>query len=58
MVDEVNDAATEMALDEARELDPNYEVGDIVEQEVTPKDFGRIAAQNAKQVVIQKIREA
>lgn len=58
VVDEVNDAATEMALDEARELDPNYEVGDIVEQEVTPKDFGRIAAQNAKQVVIQKIREA
>lgn len=58
VVEEVNDEATEISLAEARNLDPNYSVGDIVEQEVTPKDFGRIAAQNAKQVVIQKIREA
>ncbi len=58
VVDEVNDDSTEISLEEAREIDPNYAVGDIVEQEVTPRDFGRIAAQNAKQVVIQKIREA
>src|SRR5690554_1047489 len=58
VVDEVNDEAAEILLSEAQEIDPIYTVGDIVEQEVTPRDFGRIAAQNAKQVVIQKIREA
>lgn len=58
VVDEVNDEAAEILLSEAQEIDPSYTVGDIVEQEVTPRDFGRIAAQNAKQVVIQKIREA
>lgn len=47
-----------MTLEEARAIDPRYEIGDIVETEVTPKDFGRIAAQNAKQVVVQRIREA
>lgn len=49
---------TEMSLAEARVIDPRYAVGDIVEVEVTPKNFGRIAAQNAKQVVVQRIREA
>ncbi|HHT72500.1 MAG TPA: transcription termination/antitermination protein NusA [Firmicutes bacterium] len=58
VVEEVTDETTEVSLAEAQELDPNYAVGDIVEEEVTPRDFGRIAAQNAKQVVIQKIREA
>jgi len=58
VVDEVNDEAAEISLAEAQDIDPNYTIGDIVEQEVTPRDFGRIAAQNAKQVVIQKIREA
>ena len=48
----------EISLDEAKAIDINYQVGDVVEQEVTPKDFGRIAAQNAKQVVVQRIREA
>lgn len=48
----------EIELSEAREISPNYELGDIVENEVTPKDFGRIAAQTAKQIVVQKIREA
>ncbi len=48
----------EIELDEARAISPNYELGDIVEHEVTPKDFGRIAAQTAKQIVVQKIREA
>ncbi|NMB02667.1 MAG: transcription termination/antitermination protein NusA [Firmicutes bacterium] len=58
VVTEVQDDTVEISLDEAKELDANYELGDIVENEVTPADFGRIAAQTAKQVVIQKIREA
>ncbi len=45
-------------LEEAREINPAYELEDIVEIEVTPKDFGRIAAQTAKQVVTQRVREA
>ena len=48
----------EIELDEARQINPKYELGDIIEHEVTPKDFGRIAAQTAKQVVVQRIREA
>lgn len=47
-----------ISLEEARKIDYRYQLGDIVELEVTPKDFGRIAAQNAKQVVVQRIREA
>ncbi|NMB35183.1 MAG: transcription termination/antitermination protein NusA [Firmicutes bacterium] len=58
VVDEVSNAQFEIQLDEARKRDPGYEIGDIVEVEVTPKNFGRIAAQTAKQVVIQRIREA
>ena len=58
VVEEVLDPANEISLDDAREINPNYAVGDIVEVEVTPRDFGRIAAQTAKQVVIQRIREA
>ena len=58
VVDEVEEETVENKLQEARELDVNYELGDVVEREVTPADFGRIAAQTAKQVVIQKIREA
>ena len=48
----------EISLDDAREIDERYELDDIVEVEVTPRNFGRIAAQNAKQVVVQRIREA
>lgn len=58
VVPEVHDETLEISVDDALKLDANYCVGDIVEHEVTPKDFGRIAAQTAKQVVIQKIREA
>ena len=58
VVDEVTQPQLEISLDEARRLDDRYEVGDVVEREVTPKNFGRIAAQTAKQVVIQRIREA
>ncbi|HHT02062.1 MAG TPA: transcription termination/antitermination protein NusA [Firmicutes bacterium] len=48
----------QVVLNEARRLNPNYQVGDFVEEEVTPREFGRIAAQTAKQVVVQRIREA
>ncbi len=55
---EVTDPFLEIALEEAKLIDPNFEVGDVYEEEVTPRDFGRIAAQTAKQVVVQRIREA
>lgn len=58
VVEEVEDPRVEISLTEARKIDPRYEVEDIVEIEVTPRDFGRIAAQTAKQVVVQRIREA
>ena len=58
VVEEVEDEALEISLNDAQEIDPNYQLDDIVETEVTPKDFGRIAAQTAKQIVIQRIREA
>ena len=58
VVEEVEDEYTEISLEEAREIDPRYEADDIVEYQVTPKDFGRIAAQTAKQVVVQRLREA
>ena len=48
----------EISLADARDIDERYELEDIVEVEVTPRNFGRIAAQNAKQVVVQRIREA
>ncbi len=58
VTEEVTDENSEISLDEAQTIDVNYQIGDITEQEVTPKNFGRIAAQTAKQVVIQRIREA
>lgn len=58
VVEALKDERTEIALADARTYDPNYEVEDVVEFEVTPRDFGRIAAQTAKQVVVQRIREA
>lgn len=58
VVEEIEDEFTEISLEEALEIDPRYQVGDVVEYQVTPKDFGRIAAQTAKQVVVQRIREA
>ena len=48
----------QILIEEARELDPTIEVGERIEKEVTPKDFGRVAAGTAKQVIMQKIREA
>lgn len=58
VVEEVFDPAIEISLDEARKINKRAQIGDIVEVEITPKDFGRIAAQTAKQVIVQKIREA
>lgn len=58
VVDQVFDSRLEISLEDARQLNPNYQVEDVVEMEVTPKDFGRIAAQTAKQVVTQRVREA
>ncbi len=58
VVDEVFDPRLEISLEDAQRINPNYQVEDVVELEVTPKDFGRIAAQTAKQVVTQRVREA
>jgi N utilization substance protein A len=58
VVEDVTDDRQEISLAEAKRLNPAYEVGDVVEQEVTPSNFGRIAAQTAKQVVMQRLREA
>lgn len=58
IVEEVENENTEISLEEAEKIDSKYKVGDIAEIEVTPGNFGRIAAQTAKQVVMQRIREA
>ncbi|MDF3003439.1 MAG: nusA [Bacillota bacterium] len=58
IVEVVGDPFVEVSIEEAREIDPKYVVGDAIEKQVTPRDFGRIAAQTAKQVVVQRIREA
>jgi len=57
VVEQVTDPVTQISLAEARKKDVTLNVGDTVNIEVTPKNFGRIAAQKAKQVVVQKIRE-
>ncbi|MBN8234487.1 transcription termination/antitermination protein NusA [Halobacillus kuroshimensis] len=58
IVEEVMDPQQEISLEEASGIDPNYDIEDVIEVEVTPMDFGRIAAQAAKQVVTQRVREA
>jgi len=58
IVETVEDHLVEVSIEEARETDPKYQIGDVMEIQVTPRDFGRIAAQTAKQVVVQRIREA
>ncbi len=57
VVEEVTDPVTQISLAQAQMRDARKELGDVVAIEVTPKNFGRIAAQKAKQVVVQKIRE-
>jgi N utilization substance protein A len=58
VVEEVTDPRQEIAYTEARRLNREVQLGEIVEVEMTPRDFGRIAAQTAKQVVTQRLREA
>ncbi len=58
IVENPNDDALEIGLPEAQKIDPTVGLGDNVQVEIVPKDFGRIAAQTAKQVIIQKLREA
>ena len=52
------DLDTQIKLSDAKKIDKTLEVGDTIDTEVTPKDFGRVAASTAKQVVTQKLREA
>lgn len=58
VVDQVYDSRLEVGLDEALTINKGYELGDDIKFEVTPKNFGRIAAQTAKQVILQRVREA
>ena len=58
VVETVEDDVQEISLAQARTIRPDYEVDDVLEIEVTPANFGRIAAQTAKQVVVQRVREA
>ena len=58
VVEEVEDPQLQISLEEAHVLNPSYKLGDMVDFVVTPKNFGRISAQTAKQVVVQKFREA
>jgi transcription termination/antitermination protein NusA len=58
VVDEVQDPRTEVTLAEAQKVEPNAEIGGVVVVESTPSDFGRVAAQTARQVIQQRIREA
>ncbi len=57
VVSEVEDKALEISLADAKMIDPSYQVGDVVNTEIQSKSFGRIATQNAKNVILQKIRE-
>ena len=58
VVETVDDPGTEISLDEARMSLPQVQLGDVIRIEIKPKSFGRIAAQTARQVIIQGIREA
>lgn len=58
VVETVEDEDTEISLAMAQILDPEYSAGDVINVNVTPKNFGRVAAQAAKQVMIQRLREA
>ncbi len=57
VVEEVEDSACQISLEDAKMRDQGYEIGDIVNIKVTPKNFGRIAAQHARSVIVQKIKE-
>ena len=57
VMEKANDDALEITLEDAHKINKELKIGDSVEVEIVPKDFGRIAAQTAKQVIIQKLRE-
>ena len=57
VMETANDDALEISLEDAQKINRDYKIGDTVDIEIVPKDFGRIAAQTAKQVIIQKLRE-
>ena len=57
IVDEVEDSVTQITKEQAKKINKSLKVGDQVDIEIVPKNFGRIAAQTAKQVIMQKIRE-
>jgi N utilization substance protein A len=58
VVDAVQDERTEVAIEDALKVDPETEIGNMVIMETTPRDFGRVAAQTARQVIQQRMREA
>ena len=58
IVDEIQDDRTEVALGDAQAIDPDVQIGDMLVVETTPRNFGRVAAQTARQVIQQRIREA
>lgn len=57
VVDEVEDEESQISLEDAQDIDKKYKVGDVVIEDITPKDFSRIAAQTAKQVILQRIND-
>lgn len=58
VVEELEDEDTQISLEDARDIKPTYKVGDVVIEDITPKDFSRIAAQTAKQVIMQRLNDA
>ena len=58
VAEDIENDATEISFAEARERNPDAQVGDIIAEPLPPIDFGRIAAQTAKQVIVQKVRDA
>lgn len=58
VVEEVEDSISEISLKDAKKINSNYNIGDVARIELTPKNFGRVAAQTARNIVIQKIRDA
>ena len=57
VVEQVTDPYAEISLEAARKASPKYQIGDVIRQDIPSRSFGRIATQNAKNVILQKIRE-
>jgi transcription termination/antitermination protein NusA len=58
VVETIENEATQIGLDDAKRRNPEAQIGDLIAEPLPPLDFGRVAAQNAKQVIVQKVREA